>query len=248
MAVTPSPTAYLVGDDGVAMWSDRHADAWIGLLETHKQLTRLLDAELDARYGLSLSGLELLARLGAAPERCLRLSALAAAAGLSLSRVSRLAGTLEARGLISREPCSEDARAVEARLTPAGLELMRSAQRTHFASVQREFFDRVSSAELDGAGRSVRADRAARRGRLHRVDDSARQAVKVRDPAGQSQQVALGEPVAGSRLGRRGDGRAALGQELGQPRDLLGRGVGVALAGGDQHVGAAPAPGGASGS
>jgi DNA-binding MarR family transcriptional regulator len=148
MAITPSPSAYLVGDDGVATWSLLHAEAWIGLLETHKQLTRLLDAELDARYGLSLSGLELLARLGAAPERCLRLSALATAAGLSLSRVSRLAGALEARGLISREPCSEDARAVEARLTPAGLELMRSAQRTHFASVQREFFDQLSGAEL----------------------------------------------------------------------------------------------------
>jgi DNA-binding MarR family transcriptional regulator len=147
MATMP-PSAYLVGNDGVATWSQRHAEAWIGLLETHKQLTRRLDAELDARYGLSLSSLELLARLAAAPGRCLRLSALAAAAGLSLSRVSRLAGTLETRGLISREPCSEDARAVEARLTPAGLALMRSAQQTHFASVQREFFDRLSGDEL----------------------------------------------------------------------------------------------------
>ncbi len=77
--------------NGVAEWSERHAEAWIGLLETHKQLTRVLDAELESRYGLSLSGLELLARLAAAPGRCLRLSALAAQAGLSLSRVSRIA-------------------------------------------------------------------------------------------------------------------------------------------------------------
>jgi DNA-binding MarR family transcriptional regulator len=146
---TPQSTAaYCVGDDGVASWSDRHADAWIGLLETHKQLTRELDAELDARYGLTLSSLELLARLGAASERCLRLSALATAAGLSLSRVSRIAGTLEARGLIVREPCSEDARAVEAHLTSGGLRLMRDAQQTHFASVQRAFFDRLSDGEL----------------------------------------------------------------------------------------------------
>jgi DNA-binding MarR family transcriptional regulator len=144
----PLPS-FLVGDDGVAIWSGRHAEAWIGLLETHKQLTRALDAELDARYGLTLSSLELLARLGAAPERCLRLSALAGAAGLSLSRVSRIAGALEARGLIDREPCSEDARAVEARLTPAGLRLMREAQETHFASVQSQFFDRLRDGELD---------------------------------------------------------------------------------------------------
>jgi DNA-binding MarR family transcriptional regulator len=143
------PTAYLVGDDGVATWSGRHAEAWIGLLETHKRLTRMLDAELEARYGLTLSSLELLARLAAAPDRCLRLSALANAAGLSLSRVSRIATALHARGLIVREPCREDARAVEAHLTPGGLELMRAAQRTHFDSVQRAFFDHLGAAELD---------------------------------------------------------------------------------------------------
>jgi len=77
----PRPSApFFVGDDGVVTWSERHADAWIGLLETHKRLTRTLDAELDARYGLTLSSLELLARLAAAPDRCLRLSGLASAA------------------------------------------------------------------------------------------------------------------------------------------------------------------------
>jgi DNA-binding MarR family transcriptional regulator len=148
MAENTPTVSYCVGEDGVASWSDRHADAWIGLLETHKRVTRELDHELDARYGLTLSSLELLGRLGAAPDRCLRLSALATAAGLSLSRVSRIAGALEARGLIDREPCSEDARAVEAHLTPAGLQVMREAQETHFASVQRAFFDQLSDGEL----------------------------------------------------------------------------------------------------
>jgi DNA-binding MarR family transcriptional regulator len=144
-----APTApYRVMTNGVAEWSQQHADAWIGLLETHKALTRALDAELESRYGLSLSALELLARLAAAPDRCLRLSALAAQAGLSLSRVSRIAVTLETRGLIERSPCSEDARAVEARLTPAGLTLMREAQATHFASVQQRFFDELRPGEL----------------------------------------------------------------------------------------------------
>jgi DNA-binding MarR family transcriptional regulator len=148
MAGTPS-APYRVSTNGVTEWSERHADAWIGLLETHKQLTRMLDAELESRYGLSLSGLELLARLAAAPDRCLRLSALAAQAGLSLSRVSRIAVTLETRGLIERRPCDEDARAVEAHLTPAGLTLMREAQDTHFASVQQRFFDELRPGELD---------------------------------------------------------------------------------------------------
>jgi DNA-binding MarR family transcriptional regulator len=143
-----SSLPYRVGADGVAEWPQPRAEAWIGLLETHKQLTRALDAELESRYGLSLSSLELLARLAAAPERCLRLSALAAGAGLSLSRVSRIAVLLESRGLIDREPCPDDARAVEAHLTPEGLALMRAAQATHFASVQRLFFDQLSEGEL----------------------------------------------------------------------------------------------------
>ncbi|MFZ1995555.1 MAG: MarR family transcriptional regulator [Solirubrobacteraceae bacterium] len=148
MAATP-PTPYRVSTNGVAEWSQRHADAWIGLLETHKQLTRALDAELESRYGLSLSGLELLARLAAAPDRCLRLSALAAQSGLSLSRVSRIAVMLETRALIERIPCREDARAVEAHLTAVGLALMREAQQTHFASVQERFFDALGPGELD---------------------------------------------------------------------------------------------------
>jgi DNA-binding MarR family transcriptional regulator len=146
---TTRPTSYHLGDDGVTTWSEHHAQAWIGLLETHKQLTRMLDAELESGYGVSLSGLELLARLAAAPGQCLRLTALAAEAGLSLSRVSRLAGALEGRGLIERKPCGEDARAVEAHLTEDGLGLMRQAQATHFASVQREFFDRLQDGELE---------------------------------------------------------------------------------------------------
>src|SRR3954447_19522291 len=89
--------SYVVGDDGLATWSDTHKDAWIGMLETHKRLTRVLDAELESQYGLSLSGVEVLGRLAAAQDRALRLSALASECGLSLSRISRIIDALEAR-------------------------------------------------------------------------------------------------------------------------------------------------------
>ena len=72
MPTAPTSCPYVVGDDGLASWSDTHADAWIGLLETHKQLTRALDAELEARHGLSLSSLELLGRLAAADDHQLQ--------------------------------------------------------------------------------------------------------------------------------------------------------------------------------
>jgi len=149
MPTAPAASSYVVGEDGLASWSDTHADAWIGLLETHKQLTRALDAELEARHGLSLSGLELLGRLAAAEDHQLRLSTLAHEAGLSLSRVSRIVDSLEVRALVRREPCAEDARAVEAHLTDEGLELARAAQATHFASVQQRFFDTLDAGELE---------------------------------------------------------------------------------------------------
>jgi DNA-binding MarR family transcriptional regulator len=149
MAESSQACSYVVGDDGLAKWSDTHSDAWIGLLETHKRLTRALDAELEASHGLSLSGLELLGRLAAAEQRHLRLSALASACGLSLSRVSRIVDLLENRGLVERRPCSEDARAVEAHLTDAGLMLARDAQAAHFASVQRQFFDQLEPGQVN---------------------------------------------------------------------------------------------------
>lgn len=141
-------TAYETDADGLAHWTERHADAWIGLLETHKQLTRSLDAELTAQHGLSLSALELLARLAAADERSLHLTALAAASGLSLSRVSRIIDALEGRALVTRLQCPHDARAVHAKLTDDGLKLVIAAQSTHFASVQTAFFDQLDDEEI----------------------------------------------------------------------------------------------------
>jgi DNA-binding MarR family transcriptional regulator len=144
----PTACAYVLGDDGLATWSDTHAEAWIGMLETHKRLTRALDAELEAEHGLSLSGVEVLGRLAAADERSLRLSSLAGESGLSLSRISRIVDVLEQRKLVERRPCETDARAVYAFLTDAGLDLVRVAQASHFASVQERFFDELSAQEI----------------------------------------------------------------------------------------------------
>jgi DNA-binding MarR family transcriptional regulator len=140
--------AYETDADGLAHWTETHADAWIGLHETHKQLTRALDAELMVQHALSLSALELLARLAAAENRQLHLTALAAASSLSLSRVSRIIDALVERRLVARHACPTDARAVHAQISDEGVALVRSAQATHFASVQAAFFDRLSADEI----------------------------------------------------------------------------------------------------
>lgn len=150
-ATTPTSNAkcaYVLGADGLASWDQIHADAWIGLLETHKRLTRALEAELEAEHGLTISALELLGRLAAAENRSLGLSALAGLCGLSLSRVSRIMDSLEARGLVERRSVRADARAVEGHLTDAGLDLVRRAQASHFAAVQRRFFEHLSEEQV----------------------------------------------------------------------------------------------------
>jgi DNA-binding MarR family transcriptional regulator len=140
--------AYRTDADGLVRWSDTYAAAWFGLLETHKRLIAQLERELKTQHGLSLSGFELLTRLARAEERTLRLTTLAAAAGLSLSRVSRVLDLLEARRLVERREDVTDTRAKNAWLTPAGLDLLRAAQATHFAGVERLFFDHVAESDV----------------------------------------------------------------------------------------------------
>jgi DNA-binding MarR family transcriptional regulator len=55
---------------------------------------------------------------------------------------------LEARKLVERKLCPSDGRARNAWLTPRGLNLLRAAQATHFAGVQRLFFDHMAPEEV----------------------------------------------------------------------------------------------------
>jgi DNA-binding MarR family transcriptional regulator len=147
----------------VSGWNEIEADAWIGLLETHKQITRALDAELDAAHGLGLSTLELLGRLAAAGDEWPRLSALAAQTGLSLSRVSRHMDALQRRGLVVRRKCATDSRAVEAHLTDAGAALVQAAEAAHAGAVRERFLSQLSEDEVATLARVFRrfAPRAA---------------------------------------------------------------------------------------
>ena len=68
-----------------------------------------------------MSMVGLMGRLAAAERRTVRLTDLAGAMGLSLSRVSRIVDILEGRGLVERQASLTDARATNAHLTRKGL-------------------------------------------------------------------------------------------------------------------------------
>ena len=145
---TDSACPYIIGEDGLARWSDTEADAWIGLIETQKALTRALDAELEAKHGLRLSAAEALGRLAAAPDGRLGLSKLAGECALSLSRISRIVDVLEERGLVERRTSCTDARATDAHLTEAGFSYTLQTQATHVAFVQEHFFKQLGPEEI----------------------------------------------------------------------------------------------------
>lgn len=145
-------TNVLETPDGLKYFAPARHSAWLGLLRAHAELTRSLEAELHAAHGIGLSAYEMLSRLAHCGDGHMRMSDLAQATSLSLSRISRLMDQLVDRGLVSRRPCAEDSRIVHATIEPAGRELVRAAQETFFAVVDQRFFGRLGCEEVQQLG------------------------------------------------------------------------------------------------
>jgi DNA-binding MarR family transcriptional regulator len=72
---------------------------------------------------------------------------MATAAWLSRSGLSRLVDRLEEAGLLTREPCEDDARGAYAVLTPDGLQALRRCWRIYRAEIETRVGRRISPAE-----------------------------------------------------------------------------------------------------
>jgi DNA-binding MarR family transcriptional regulator len=90
-----------------------------------------------------------LLQVAKAPGRRLRPVEIARAVLLTRSGITRLVQGLERAGLVERVECPDDARGFLVALTPAGLELVRSARETHLEGVAELFTDRYSDEELE---------------------------------------------------------------------------------------------------
>jgi DNA-binding MarR family transcriptional regulator len=122
--------------------------AWVGFLRAHALITKALDADLIANFGIPLSAFEVLVRAGSAEDGYLRMSDLADEAMLSPSRVSRLVTELQGRGLMERRSCPQDTRVVYAAITEDGRELLGRVQELHVEGVERRFFSGLSSEQV----------------------------------------------------------------------------------------------------
>ena len=120
---------------------------WTRFLKAHSAISRRLERDLADEHGLTLSDYDVLVQLSLAPGRSLRPVELARAVLLTRSGITRLVQGLEGAGLVERVDCPDDARGYLVGLTPAGLELIRSARETHLEGVAKLFSDRYSNDE-----------------------------------------------------------------------------------------------------
>lgn len=127
---------------------DEERAAWLGLIAVAELLPGVLDAQLRCDAGITHYDYFVLAMLSEAPERTLRMTALARVTNATLPRLSHVVRRLEERGLVERAPCAEDARATNARLTASGWDLVTQAAPGHVATVRARALDGLSRAQL----------------------------------------------------------------------------------------------------
>lgn len=121
--------------------------AWRGLLRVYAQLTKALDAQLEAEHGLPLTSYEVLMHIADSHGERMRMHDLASSILLSRSGLTRLVDRLEREGLLTRQSCASDARGSFACLTPEGRARLDSARATHLAGVRALFLSHLSADE-----------------------------------------------------------------------------------------------------
>jgi DNA-binding MarR family transcriptional regulator len=122
--------------------------AWQALLHGHQQVTRTLDAELRAEHGVSIADYDVLLRLARAPGRALRMTELAQRVMMSPSGLTRAVDRLVGAGLVRRDRLEDDARAMLARLTDEGRQVLRRAARTHLRGIREHFTGLLTEMQL----------------------------------------------------------------------------------------------------
>ncbi|MET0415749.1 MAG: MarR family transcriptional regulator [Actinoplanes sp.] len=151
--------------------------AWVRLAAVLELLPATLDSRLRRDAGITHFDYYVLAMLSEAPQRTLRMTALAERTTATLARLSHVVQRLESRGMLERFPCPEDKRATNARLTEAGWQKVRDSAPGHVETVREAVIDALTPEQVTQL-RDI-ADAV-----LHRLDpDGAKSALYQRyDP------------------------------------------------------------------
>ncbi len=122
--------------------------AWRAFLTAKQLLERALGRQLLRDSGMPHAYYEVLVRLSERPDRCLRMSDLAATMDYSQSRLSHAVARLEVAGWVRRESCPADRRGTFAVLTDAGFAVLAAAAPGHVRAVRELMFDQLTDQQV----------------------------------------------------------------------------------------------------
>ena len=126
--------------------------AWRSWLTAQLLLAEAFERDLKAQANLSMAEYDVLVQLSEAPDRRLRMSALASRTLASRSRLSHQISRMEADGLVRREECLTDKRGWWAVLTDKGFDVLAAAAPDHVESVRKHLVDVLSEEDFAKLG------------------------------------------------------------------------------------------------
>ncbi|HSN02235.1 MAG TPA: MarR family transcriptional regulator [Acidimicrobiales bacterium] len=117
------------------------------LLETNARLARTLGLELEATCDLPLAWFEVLLQLRRANESRLKMNQIADAIVHSSGGTTRLIDRLVEAGLVERESCPSDRRAIYVTMTEAGDAKLDEALGVHLGYLEKNLAGRLNPTE-----------------------------------------------------------------------------------------------------
>jgi DNA-binding MarR family transcriptional regulator len=134
---------------GMTRWLDPdEQQTWRAFLGATRLVFEQLDRELQRDSSMPHGYYEILVRLSEAPDRALRMSALADRSQSSRSRLSHAVARLEENGWVRRETCATDRRGQIARLTDEGFAALAAAAPGHVEGVRAHVFDPLTPTQV----------------------------------------------------------------------------------------------------
>ena len=129
--------------------SEEERAAWVQLAAVMELLPGVLDSQLRRDADLTFYEYYVLAMLSEAPQRTLRMTALAERTNATLSRLSHVVTRLADRRLVERISCPEDRRATNVALTATGWERVQESAPGHVATVRERVIEMLTPDQVD---------------------------------------------------------------------------------------------------
>lgn len=126
-----------------------HKRAWIAFFGAHGRLVREIDRRMVSGGVVPLDVYDVLLTLEMAPSRRRKMSELAQHLSLSMSGATRAVDRLVREGMIEREDCPEDRRAVFARVTDKGIAERERAWPVYEEAISELFAANMSNEEAE---------------------------------------------------------------------------------------------------